>query len=169
MGTTRVDDIESADPTRTANGKRVRRVHVAALAAAVVVCAVSAVFAVQTTMDRGEAARARRTAAHELQAQRIETRSAERTLAASRADARADEMGITGMLASAQGLVTLADQGLDAARATQAAGANDPVATADEYNAAAARSNAITDQYNATLDILDQQIAELGKGGGTPA
>jgi hypothetical protein len=72
------------------------------------------------------------------------------------------------MLSSAQGLVTLADQALDAARATQSAGA-DPVATDDDYNAAVARSNAIIDQYNATLEILDQQIDDFGSGGGTPA
>ena len=169
METIRVDDIESGNPARTTDTKRVRRLHVALLAVAVIVCAAAAVFAVQTTMDRGEATRARQTAEHALHAQRIETRSAERALAASRADARAAEVGLTGMMASAQGLVTLADQGLDAARATQTAGANDPVVTADEYNAAAARSNAIADQYNATLEILDQQIADLGQSGGTPA
>ena len=76
-------------------------------------------------------------------------------------------VGLTGMLASAQGLVTLADQGLDVARATQAAGATDPIASVDDYNAAVARANAIIDQYNATLDILEQQIATLGNGGET--
>jgi hypothetical protein len=70
------------------------------------------------------------------------------------------------MLASAQGLTTLADQALDAARATQSAGA-DPITTADDYNATVDRANAIVDQYNATLDILDQQIDDFANGDAT--
>ncbi len=162
-----VEPIESVDPTATGNSKRVRRVHVAALAGAVVVLVVAAVFAVQTTMDRGEAERAHRRAVHALQVRRVDTRTAERDLAAAHAEAPAAAVGLTGMLASAQGLVTLADQGLDVARATQAAGATDPIASVDDYNAAVARADAIIDQYNATLDILEQQIATLGNGGAT--
>ena len=162
-----VEAIESVDPTATGNSKRVRRVHVVALAGAVVVLVVAAVFAVQTTMDRQEAERAHRRAEHALQpnASRPVPRNETWRLPAPKHAGRGRAHRHAGLGSGPRHPGRSRPR--CGATATQAAGATDPIASVDDYNAAVAHANAIIDQYNATLDILEQQIATLGNGGET--
>ena len=104
---------------------------------------------------------------HALQAQRVETRTAERDLDAARAEARGAAVGLTGVLASAQGLVTLADQGLDVGRDNPGGRRGRSHCVSRRLQRGGRPTNAIIDQYNATLDILEQQITTLGNGNAT--
>ena len=161
-----VEPIESVDPTATGNSKRVRRVHVAALAGAVVVLVVAAVFAVQTTMDRGEAERAHRRAVHTLQARTRRhayrgTRPGGSPRRSTRGRGRAHRHAGLGSGPRHPGR---SRPRCGAARPRRPARPI-PLRQSTTTNVAVARADAIIDQYNATLDILEQQIATLGNGG----
>jgi len=161
--------LEAAEPTvapgrgTADDGPSSRRprwpVVVLVVTALVLVGAV--VFAVLATSDRNDAAGARRTARHLLAVQRTATQRAESSYDDLRTMVQAGVGPVAAVVTSTQGLVSLADQGTQAAKTVQGLGA-DPTTTPDAYNGAIDTANAITAQYDAMLHAVDDQLRSLG-------
>ena len=154
-----VEDVAAVEVASPVRRRRVRVTHVVVLVLAVVAVAGAAVFAVMSNSDRDAAVRARHVAERRLSSQRDETSIAKRKLSTRRLAVRLELAAIRAPFASAKELGAMAAEEVDAARATQAAGA-DPNASADVYNETVDRSNEIVDRYNALLDKLQEQLDE---------
>jgi len=159
MEPTTVEDVSTVEIASPVRRRRVRVVHVVVLSLAVVALAGAAVFAVMSNGEHDAALRARHIAERRLSSQRDETSIAKRKLSTRRLAVRLELATIRAPFASARELGAMAADEVDAARATQAAGA-DSNASADVYNETVDRSNEIVDRYNALLDKLQKEIDE---------
>ena len=109
--------------------------------------------------DRRDAVHQRDGAQAALVAQRARTRSAEVRLNAARVAVGNLSAKVPTPLATTQNLGTIDVAALDAVQQLQRIGlAGDP----DAYNATIDRLDALTDEYNAALIILEQQVKVLG-------
>ena len=141
---------------------KVGRGPVVALVVASVLLLGSVIFVFVATSNRDDAADARREAQQALRDQRVATADARDQLTAARSARQATLTQIGGIIGSAQSLVDIWNQGVDAARATQSIAASDNPSVG-EYNAAIQHGNDLADQYNAATQAVRDKIQSISR------
>ena len=119
----------------------------------------TAAMLVASRDDRRDAERQRDRARSALVSQGARTRSAERRLNAARVDARDLNTKLPTPLATTQNLGAIDAEALDEVQDLQRIG---PAGDADLYNASVDRLKVLTDEHNAALEVLRQQVKALG-------
>jgi hypothetical protein len=143
--------------------RRIGRWPIVALVLGVFACAAAIGFFVSTSSDRDDATAARHHAQQAEQQARTDLADAKRELAAAKTVGQHVIQPVQPITTSVQSLLDLSGQGLNEARTTQSLGAADNPSV-DDYNASVDRANAITDQYNTTLNAVRKQVADLVAG-----